>query len=338
MITPEQLVLSPLGDNIVREIQRRVTLSLSDDPKDWHEVGENFQDYLGEVPKLLGRMTEGELWEIVVDGAIDIQVGVLCDCQDHVCVEFYPADGWTSPWSGKWFQDVAEEILNCQASAWWSAPRDERQQICLVEGIPTGPGEFKPRNMALSPKEVLLWTSSRIGGRPSSEEGYMASRSLGNLFGNEFASWKYYRVQVEPTKPVYEVDSQQDWATLCEYAPVKMQKYQYAGYVEPDWARIAKQWSGIHVTVNGLISCLNVEVATSAGLAIMAHWIYERTAWLEWVVSGFEPLEDIPGSTRKPPEPIPPRLQEIIDRAPSPPSFSDLPDDLPSVSGYGPIS
>ena len=338
MITPEEFVSTPVGWRVVDELQRRVVLSLSDDWKDWREIDENFRNYLGEVPELLGRMTEGELWQIVVEAAIDIDGGVLCDCPNHECVEFFSVDGsqgmLSKPWSNPWDLDIADAILNSEASSWWSDHWDRREQVCLVEGAPTGRGEFKPRNMALTPDEVNLWTSSVLEDRVSTEEGYIAADSLRGMFEGEFDNWRYYVVNMNPSKPVYEIDSQAAWVELCEYAPVVMPKYQYRGYVEPDWARVAERWSGVHVSVNGLISCLNVEVPTSAGLAMMAHWVYERTAWLEWVVASFEQLPNIPGHTRAPRPPRPPHVQAMIDkRSPLPPPTM-LPNDFLSSSGY----
>lgn len=347
MITAEQFVSSPLGERTVDEIQRWVVLSLSDDLKDWREMDENFRDYLDEVPKLLDRMSEGILWEIVVEEAINLDGGVLCDCPNHECVEFFSLDMRRDDWSKSWELDVADAILSSKASSWWSDSWDKRNQVCLVEGAPTGPGEFKPRNMSLTPDEVNLWTSSALQDRASTEEGYVSADGLRSLFGDYFDTWRYYRVEMEPSKPVYEIDCQADLAKLCEFAPLTMPKYQYAGYVEPDWARVAEKWSGVHVTVNGLISCLNVEIPTSAGLAIMAHWIEERTAWFEWAVTGFERLPDLPGSTRMPRSPVPPRLEEITGRVPlasmqrripSPPTLNDLPGTLPNESGYGPVN
>ena len=338
MLTPEQFVATPLGDRVVQEIERWVVLSLSDDPKDWHEMNENFRQHVDDVHQLLARMTEAELWEIVEEEAIDVEGGVLCDCPQHRCVEFCPAEGWHSRWFKPWSLDVADAILQCEASAWWADAWDRRSQVCLVERAPTCPGEFTSRNRALSPPEVVLWTSSAVQDRPSTEEGYIASDYWRSMFENELESWRYYNIDINPTKPVYEIDSQSDWARLCEFAPVVMPKYQYSGYVEPDWARVAKEWSGVHVTVNGLISCLNVEVPTSSGLAMMAHWLYERTAWLEWSVTGFEQLPDVPGATRMPRSPVPPRLREVAGRVPLIPPATDLNDDLPSVSVYGSVS
>lgn len=338
MLTPEQFVATPLGDRIVQEIVRWVELSLSDDPKDWRQMDENFHRHIDDVHELLAKMTDAELWEIVEEEAFDLEGGVLCDCPQHQCIDFYPAEGWRGQLFRPWSVDVADAILQCEASDWWSDVWDRRAQVCLVEGTPTGPSEFNLRNMALCPTQVLLWTSSKIPDRPSSEEAYIAK--LSDSFNDDgFESWRYYKVNLNPSKPVYEIDSQSDWAELCEFAPVVMPKYQYSGYVEPDWTRVAEQWSGVHVTVNGLISCLNVEVPTSSGLAMMAHWLYERTAWFEWPVASFERLLDVPGATRMPRSPVPPRLREVADRVLAPPNPPiDLDGDLPTFSGYGRLS
>ncbi|CCF85871.1 hypothetical protein [Nitrolancea hollandica] len=90
--------------------------------------------------------------------------------------------------------------------------------------------------------------------------------------------------------PVYEIASARDWAEFVDsypYAAKSFRTYDWgypgsAGLVIPDWAKVAKDWDGVHVSVSGYPSAAYRPLPIRHGWTVLAGWHPGATVWLRW--------------------------------------------------------
>jgi hypothetical protein len=117
---------------------------------------------------------------------------------------------------------------------------------------------------------------------------------------------------------IYEVNEPRDWGALVERYPMDVTgthdgEWRYWGGVRgpwllPDWAKVADDYSGIHVTIGGYLSTSGRALAVGTGYTMLAGWVPDGTVWLadtstrtvhlgEWNFSAhgaFHPSDDNP--------------------------------------------
>ena len=67
----------------------------------------------------------------------------------------------------------------------------------------------------------------------------------------------------------------------------------------PNWAAVAGEWDGVHMTLGGLLTAEQVRVDGPKGWTQHRFWDAELTVWLRWVfteVVRLPDLEEAPGS------------------------------------------
>ena len=282
MLTPEQLALSPVGRRILDEIAYYVVqvVSRSDDVSLWNRLRPRLADYLGEVPHALSGLDEGDFMGIVFQSAVEVS-DLAYRYSGFVTI---PAYETRSPNPSETDLEMAEQVLRHPATQWWSEPWKGRLQVLggeeEIQGLRTRElGDF----LQGKPK-AIFFTSSAVEGLTSAYEVAAVSAEVDYWqFDDDF---QYYGLDLAPSRPVFEIDSLEDWVRLCEFAPSNT----HTGVVHPKWQRVAEKWSAVHLTTSGLITCQGVPVETSAGKALLHGWDIERTAWLEYAVKSWEIL------------------------------------------------
>jgi hypothetical protein len=231
----------------------------------------------------IGELSEALLYRIVAEAAGDVS-----------------SEHWTSdpgrrfPWEDAIAQPDADRLGRATvagvAASWWSGDVAARPQVWLsavgvspVAGLLAPEVEGKPR--------TAIWTSSAVKGMPSAWWPLVESGAT-----CPWPALSIWRIDPSAGARVFEIRAPDDWRHLCETFPGPV----VAGWVTPDWPRVAESFDGIHLTVDGLISTQGVVLETAAGLARLAHWDAESTAWLRWPAASVERLGTIENPSHAP--------------------------------------
>ncbi|HEU4792289.1 MAG TPA: hypothetical protein VFS96_01395, partial [Nitrolancea sp.] len=87
---------------------------------------------------------------------------------------------------------------------------------------------------------------------------------------------------------VYEVASARDWSEFVDsypYTATRFLTYDWGypdstGLIIPDWAKVAKDWDGVHVSVSGYLSAAYRPLPIRHGWTVLAGWHPGATVWL----------------------------------------------------------
>jgi hypothetical protein len=84
---------------------------------------------------------------------------------------------------------------------------------------------------------------------------------------------------------VFEIHSPADWADLASTYP--------SGHspIDPDWAEVANDWDGVHLSRGGLVTAQDVAYALDNDTTELRGWDMESTAWLRWSFASVERLD-----------------------------------------------
>ncbi len=173
---------------------------------------------------------------------------------------------------------------------WWSAP------FAIAEQLPLGwewPQRFDlAHEVAIASSQLdrysSWWITPRLpltldartvrNGLPWLLDDYQLRPAVSNTpleFGN--------------TKPrVYEIASARDWSEFVDsfpYAAKSFLTYDWGypdstGLIIPDWAKVAKDWDGVHVSVSGYLSAAYRPLPIRHGWTVLAGWHPGATVWL----------------------------------------------------------
>lgn len=215
--------------------------------------------------RAVNELTEGDLLKLVSEAALRVSGDAHLDL---------PPAADEAPTRAE--LELARLILESPASSWWEQPWQSRTQIWTEIGR-HGPPTASISGLAPGKPPAKLWTSSEIPGigsawTPIAVSGVIAASPIG--------VGRNWEVSLNPSKEVFEIDSHQDWVDLCLVAP----KRDADGFIGPDWSKIAESWSGVHLTLSGLIAAQGVSYSTDSGPTMLRGWDAESTAWLEWCV------------------------------------------------------
>ncbi len=209
--------------------------------------------------------------------------------------------------------DLAREMLASPESRWWTAPFDRSRQVFIVEeGDDQQPDT--PANVrweAYAERPITRRVTSTLRDKYSCLDTIIAS-GIGDW---PSGPWRRYGAQIDGLARVLEVRNPADWHGLCVSHPRINQDANSpagVGVLTPDWAGVATQWDGIHLTFMALLTVPFVRYNSAAGATMMWSWDTEATIWL-------------PGEFLRAGTPIPPVGCEVDSSAlVAPLMYSDL--------------
>lgn len=212
---------------------------------------------------------------------------------------------------GPRLRPLAEAILSEPGTGWWFGPLDRASQL-----VAWGPGgapppadsEALPRpsppdrpptawECYAQKPEWGLYTSTAFGDLSAAVIG--AAECAGDLGPLELP-FPRYLLRVSSTARIYEVDSPDAWRRLCLAYPAPDRGSLTGGLVVPDFAAVARDWDGVHVTLGGLLTADQVQLDGPEGPTALQGWDTEATVWLRWV---FDKVTRLPDLTEQPPVP-----------------------------------
>ena len=98
-----------------------------------------------------------------------------------------------------------------------------------------------------------------------------------------YTKFRRLEAEIEDSARVREIASPEDWHSLCVSYPRVNQDPNSpagAGTLSPDWARVATQWDGVHLTFMALLTAPFVRHSSAAGTTMLWSWDTEGTMWL----------------------------------------------------------
>ena len=205
---------------------------------------------------------------------------------------------------------LAREILAYPDTAWWFSPMDTENQIWVSED--RNPPSEQPGEPAWIHSDIRqdMWafvTSTYIEDTASMLAAVdLQICDVGYGYGNGYAGPPYavWGMKAAPEARVFEVDSPHAWHELCmkytrrmrfplhDYDLLDLDTLDVHSYLEPDWAKVRKDWDAVHLTLGGLLTSHQVAVESDAGWTYQYGWDTEQTWWLRWVFSRYERLDD----------------------------------------------
>ncbi|MCX2730641.1 hypothetical protein OOZ19_10345 [Saccharopolyspora sp. NFXS83] len=211
---------------------------------------------------------------------------------------------------------VAAEVAASAAARWWTAGIDLAGQ-CQVEftdqpgrvhsgraaenlvrwraGELEGEARSRHRNHALGAPVSGRWWSA-----PVLSDLLQTTRRLGELgpaglrFVEDSMGWERAAVRDVATPSdvaVHEIDGPEAWAWLCRRYPLEVTAgrrhdwFRATGrdgrWVLPDWAAVAREFDGVHLTAAGYLATAGAAVPVEDDLAsVLAGWDPDATWWL----------------------------------------------------------
>jgi aldose 1-epimerase len=203
----------------------------------------------------------------------------------------------------------ALELVNHPDIAWWWAPIDRDNQLWLRFPEDEGPWPT-PETMVRptdprsrfdayvhAPRPQLV--TANASGDLSSELAVFLSHASDR--GMEYPIHRR-RVTIRPDARVLDIDSAQDWHDLVRRYPANGTHSthpddtntpwgQADGLMVPDWSLVAQDWDGIHITLWGLLTAIQVRVTSDIGWTEPWAWEGAHAILLDWV---FDTVEELP--------------------------------------------
>ncbi|GAB2466122.1 hypothetical protein [Xylanimonas ulmi] len=213
---------------------------------------------------------------------------------------------------------VAELIATSPHIAWWSEPVDRSTQRSVVWHDADGPRSARDggvaeldawradvvageaaarRDRPTDPTANLsgAWWSTPPWLTPRTTRDLGARGPVGLWLVEDSAGWRRAEVRavaVDPGARVLEVDGPAAWADLCRRHPLEVTAsrrhdwYRTTGrgqgeWVQPDWAALARECDGVHLSVAGYLTTAGRAVPVADGVAsVLAGWDPDATFWL----------------------------------------------------------
>lgn len=192
---------------------------------------------------------------------------------------------------------VAQNLAARPGLHWWSHPVDREHQYGYLHdgaaGTHTAASVVEGAAAALNQSSVW-WVSP----------GHTLTTSRGPVFGSACVvagatddHWllnerdSLWSVHVDGEARVFEVHSRDDWSDLVTtypYAAPNMETFGWgdksstsAQLLIPNWAEVAKDWDGVHVSVAGYLNAAYTPISLRPGrYALLAGWHPDGTVWL----------------------------------------------------------
>ncbi len=227
---------------------------------------------------------------------------------------------------------VAEAVARAAATRWWSEPVEPAAQAQVFWESERAPKEPSPARLArwrramdaeekqfateYAGRDVSgVWWSTPPEDLPRSTRVREGGGPLGLTLVEDSFGWETGRVQPVrvPEGEVIEIDGPDAWARLCRRHPLVVtasRRYVWGmttgregAWVQPDWAAIATEAVGVHLTVAGYLTTAGRVVDLGdLGASVLAGWGADETFWFDAVeASGPEETweVDLGGSDRR---------------------------------------
>ncbi|WZH37000.1 MAG: hypothetical protein PIR02_19980 [Microbacterium enclense] len=214
-----------------------------------------------------------------------------------------------SPHTGWWGSPVARDA---QARVFWE---DERASTDAPERIVARWRESQvaeERRFAQESRDSRLsgsWWSTPAVGLARSTRRRGAAGPVGLRLVEDSFGWTSARVQplTAPAGEVIEIDGPEAWAALCRRHPFPLTASRRTvwgwttgregAWVQPDWAEVAREASGVHLSVAGYLATAGRVIDLGdLGATLVAGWGPDETFWFSdpgstgpeqrWVVDG----------------------------------------------------
>lgn len=215
-----------------------------------------------------------------------------------------------------WFEPIARE------SQMWISDSNEPPTAANFESPNLRMTNWERRT---NKAETALYTCTSLGGVTSFSTVMDMSEVHGPV--NDMATYfefplRQWRIRVSEDARVYEINGAEDWHRLCTKYPARSARdasdpdasdvegwdvyplRQFGGssgvdvvtdmgrWLTPNWAAVAADWDGVHLTLGGLLAAEKVRVASTAGWTMHRFWNIEQTMWLRWAFDDVERLPD----------------------------------------------
>jgi len=183
---------------------------------------------------------------------------------------------------------------------WWD-DLDTTKQV-WVGRSPEPPDEarFKvdlsPFDLETPKPKLAFWTCTRI-------ETFL-SPWLESPEKMPFESEGVWMVTASRNARVAEIHSPAAWSDFVRTYPRAEPGYTYvpmyvpmqprpdtAARLDPDWAKVAQDWDGVHLSTGGWLGGEDVTFRSGETATELRAWNMESTVWLRWRISSFEPWQ-----------------------------------------------
>jgi hypothetical protein len=207
---------------------------------------------------------------------------------------------------------LAEAILSQSGTAWWFGPLARASQMVAWGPAgsppPTDPSDLpRPMPATRPPTDWERYAQKPEWGVATSTafhelSAYLvgASEEAGDL-GPLPLPFPRYLLRVASTARVFEVDGPAAWRRLCLAYPAPEPGGLMGELVVPDFAAVARDWDGVHVTLGGLLTADQVRLDGPEGPTALQGWDTEATVWFRWVFDEVTCLPDLTERFQAPP-------------------------------------
>jgi len=204
---------------------------------------------------------------------------------------------------------VAAAVIDAPGSDWWGSPvaRDSQAMVRWERACPRSetPEEIAARwreeqveeEISFAPRidDTRLsgsWWSTPAFGLPRSTRVRGSSGPAGLALVEDSMGWTSAFVQpiVAPRGDVIEIDGSDAWAELCRRHPLSVTASRQnvwrwttgreGVWVQPDWAAVAREAAGVHLTVAGYLGTAGRVIDLGdLGASTVAGWGPDETFW-----------------------------------------------------------
>jgi hypothetical protein len=183
-----------------------------------------------------------------------------------------------------WSDDVVRPSASEALPTWLDAARQE--EVTAARERPSDPTARFSAYWWSRPPHALPTSCSEQNGVPTGL--YLVEDGFGEVRARAHAVWAMGRV--------YEIDSAQAWAQLCERHPLVVTAskrhdwYRTTGLAEtrwvmPDWASVAHEYDAVHLQVGAYLAASGTAIEVEPGVhSVIAGWAPGDTYWLTDVV------------------------------------------------------
>jgi len=194
---------------------------------------------------------------------------------------------------------LLSDIAICEPSLHMGPMQSHRQHWTRTarNALPSGEVQMLREGAFITPSVV---SDQRLGVKPSGLGLYTSTATSAGcsmwraLMGPDNSMmwpqpWYTWKVDVERDVRVAEIISATRWVELvCNYPRLSH------GLVYPDWARVARDFDAIHVTLPTVIAAHGFHFACpDRGVIPPAFWDVETVLWLKWCFSGAHLVESV---------------------------------------------
>ena len=208
-----------------------------------------------------------------------------------------------NPWSPTFERDVraafslrprleslAHQVTAHPDSRWWTAPFDRSRQVLVdynvdydtptVVSNQTEPSERNLQWEDYAQRPDGWRITSTLHGRYSCLDA-VTSTGVGDWMST--SAYPRFEAEIDESARVLEIVGPADWHALCVAHP-RTNRHPNSpagvGTLVPDWASVATQWDGVHLTFMALLTAPFVRHTSATGTTMLWSWDTEGAWWL----------------------------------------------------------